>query len=878
MKRVRRYTRKKKIWALLLFILFMGITVAGGMGLYYVNNFGSYLFSKKELLQTGRFENTETLERKILGDTNQIFEYAGLSQLFGESSEENTEVPLYIARINGTEYTLCLKDLANIYEALYEEQGYGSGLLTGSEEGDYTAFLDLYAEPFAEYAAGESGDEELLESLRNEWRARSSEEKEAFIKEMGWEDYFGYSWFTRIPLENTAEILVYPGQQVTLTYEYYQQEETWRQAGFYSLYSQGEELLQRYYELTNLLDGEETNLRYVIRDEKAGILETNSSMKDPSELEGLEKYFSYDSETHKIRSSFTKTNLEYWQLDSLSGAVPGTDSGVSFAVGLDTRYPVQDDYKSMSEGYALCRPVLILALMALVFGILGGIPTFIYLLASVGHKEDFDEIRLDKFDQWPTEPAAALIVGGIFAFIKLCGFLAGVFARNFFTSSLIYTIMQCIAIIVSGIIGLIGFFSLVKRLKAGVVWKHSLLRRLLKKIGRGLKLLTKNWPASGKTIGVILVYWATTIPLCMFITINRFWGSDFLYVTGILLFSAIQLGAAGVLVWTAVKRNQILKGVEKISSGDLNYVIDDTGLLNSDKKLVDCINHIGSGLQDAVDTAVKSERMKADLITNVSHDIKTPLTSIINYVDLMKRERIEDETLRHYLDILDQKSQRLKTLTEDLVEASRASSGNINLQMERINYVELVRQTCGEFNERFQERGLTQVTSFPEQPLYVIADGRRVWRILENLFSNARKYAMPGTRVYVSVSQEGDRARFTMKNISESELNISGEELTERFTRGDTSRSTEGSGLGLAIAKSFTEIQGGVFDIYLNGDLFQVSVEFELAPKKEAAPVPPESAAEREAGTSPVRAERSERRAKKRFLKSTGLRGKREKP
>ena len=355
----------------------------------------------------------------------------------------------------------------------------------------------------------------------------------------------------------------------------------------------------------------------------------------------------------------------------------------------------------------------------------------------------------------------------------------------------------------------------------------------MKKIGRGLKLLTKNWPASGKTIGVILVYWATTIPLCMFITINRFWGSDFLYVTGILLFSAIQLGAAGVLVWTAVKRNQILKGVEKISSGDLNYVIDDTGLLNSDKKLVDCINHIGSGLQDAVDTAVKSERMKADLITNVSHDIKTPLTSIINYVDLMKRERIEDETLRHYLDILDQKSQRLKTLTEDLVEASRASSGNINLQMERINYVELVRQTCGEFNERFQERGLTQVTSFPEQPLYVIADGRRVWRILENLFSNARKYAMPGTRVYVSVSQEGDRARFTMKNISESELNISGEELTERFTRGDTSRSTEGSGLGLAIAKSFTEIQGGVFDIYLNGDLFQVSVEFELAPKKE---------------------------------------------
>ena len=221
--------------------------------------------------------------------------------------------------------------------------------------------------------------------------------------------------------------------------------------------------------------------------------------------------------------------------------------------------------------------------------------------------------------------------------------------------------------------------------------------------------------------------------------------------------------------------------------------------------------------------------MKADLITNVSHDIKTPLTSIINYVDLMKRENIEDETLKRYLEILDQKSQRLKNLTEDLVEASRASSGNISLQLERINFVELVKQACGEFSEKFEERGLIPVTSFPDYSLHVIADGRRVWRILENLFQNTKKYAMPGTRVYIIVGEYDGYATFTMKNISESELNITPEELTERFTRGDASRTTEGSGLGLSIAKSLTELQDGIFEIYLNGDLFQVTVQFEVA-------------------------------------------------
>ena len=223
---------------------------------------------------------------------------------------------------------------------------------------------------------------------------------------------------------------------------------------------------------------------------------------------------------------------------------------------------------------------------------------------------------------------------------------------------------------------------------------------------------------------------------------------------------------------------------------------------------------------------MKSERLKADLITNVSHDIKTPLTSIINYVDLLKREQIPNEKVQRYLEILDQKSQRLKNLTEDLVEASKASSGNLKLDIQDIDLVELVQQTNGEFEEKFQLRHLELVSSLPDRSIFIAADGRRLWRVLENLYNNAFKYAMESSRVYVDLVQEGDRVAFTIKNVSASPLNISPDELTERFVRGDVARTTEGSGLGLSIAKDLTRLQNGVLEITIDGDLFKVQVSF----------------------------------------------------
>ena len=226
---------------------------------------------------------------------------------------------------------------------------------------------------------------------------------------------------------------------------------------------------------------------------------------------------------------------------------------------------------------------------------------------------------------------------------------------------------------------------------------------------------------------------------------------------------------------------------------------------------------------------MKDERLKTDLITNVSHDIKTPLTSIINYVDLLKRENIQDPKIQGYLDILEAKAQRLKHLTEDVVEASKISSGNITMEYMNINFVEMINQTTGEFTEKFEKRNLQIVLNVPEKPVMVRTDGRRMWRVIENIYNNAAKYALEGTRVYANLIEKEHTVEFSLKNISEQPLNISADELTERFIRGDVSRSTEGSGLGLSIAKNLTELQGGKFELYLDGDLFKVTIVFPKA-------------------------------------------------
>ena len=279
-------------------------------------------------------------------------------------------------------------------------------------------------------------------------------------------------------------------------------------------------------------------------------------------------------------------------------------------------------------------------------------------------------------------------------------------------------------------------------------------------------------------------------------------------------------------------RDAVRKGMDEIAAGNLDYKVDLDEATGYNREMAEGVNKVSAGLKAAVENEMKSERMKAELITNVSHDIKTPLTSIINYVDILKRHDIEDDEVRSYVEILDRKSARLKQLVDDLVESSKISSGNITLDMHSIDLRQMIQQMNGEFREKFEERNLSLVCTLPEEPMMIQADGARLCRVIENLYSNAAKYSMPGSRVYVEGIIQPDangadpKVVFTIRNISEHALNISAEELTERFVRGDLSRNTEGSGLGLEIARNLTIMQGGTFDIILDGDLFKVVIGF----------------------------------------------------
>lgn len=274
---------------------------------------------------------------------------------------------------------------------------------------------------------------------------------------------------------------------------------------------------------------------------------------------------------------------------------------------------------------------------------------------------------------------------------------------------------------------------------------------------------------------------------------------------------------------------EIKDAIEAISHGKLDTMLDESKFHGQQKELAQAVNRIGEGMKSAVSENTKNERMKADLITNVSHDIKTPLTSIVNYVDLLKRTSIEDEKALNYIRIIDEKSQRLKVLTEELVEASKISSGNIKLDMQMIDFVELMYQCGGEFNERFEARDLTIVTKLLNESVYIQADGRQLYRVVENLYTNASKYALEKTRVYVEMEKKDDRVILSMKNVAKNPEGLHKYvDLTDRFVRGEESRTTEGSGLGLSIAKNLTLLMNGTFDVQVDGDLFIATISFKI--------------------------------------------------
>lgn len=461
--------------------------------------------------------------------------------------------------------------------------------------------------------------------------------------------------------------------------------------------------------------------------------------------------------------------------------------------------------------------------ISIIIGSLTLLACIVYLMLSIGHKKGITGIYLSKLDEIPLE-IYATIAGTLLS-------LEGVLLTVFITIAGNEVELFNIAIASALVMGILIYLTLVacvitliRRIKARKFWKTTLCYRVFNffrtKITNLIQDIFQNFSI---TVKALILYGGIIL------------GSVFLiscYATSGIGFFIFVLLAFWYYIFRKLLRiiNQwydIRKKIEEMYRGKVEEKLPIDGFKGEFKEIAIELNDISGGLSNAIEEGLKSERMKTELITNVSHDIKTPLTSIINYVDLLKKEDIQGEKVQEYLQILDAKSQRLKRLTEDLVEASKASSGNIKLTMKELKVKELISQVNAEFEDKFKEKGLNVIESGPEEEVSILADSKYVYRILENVYTNISKYALENSRVYIDIVEEKEKVRIEMKNISREKLNISEEELMQRFVRGDSARTTEGSGLGISIAKSLTELQKGKFTLHLDGDLFKVMIEFQ---------------------------------------------------
>ncbi|MEL7564551.1 MAG: HAMP domain-containing sensor histidine kinase [Dehalobacterium sp.] len=518
---------------------------------------------------------------------------------------------------------------------------------------------------------------------------------------------------------------------------------------------------------------------------------TNSSNKAKGYFQSFPAYIVFDGSEEKAFPAQVMENTRYHWLIPNSDQL-GTKDTIYVAFSkeyLDPRIEKWEENKIIITNSLKQIGGLLLAFLA----------AFIYLAAVIGRGQEKDqdqdkEVQLNFVDRIYNDLKlimCLLLIGSWF------GAMAALYHLK------IYQLVFPVTLLISSL-GLVLVLSLVKNIKNRNLFKHSLIYIIFYKLFRFIKDVYDSGSVAVKVLLVVIVY-----PIIAAVTFFMF---------------PITIGAA---VWFAHKKvkefNAIKEGVMKAKEGDIHYRIDVPGngefaMLASD------INSITDGLNKAVANEIKSERLKTELITNVSHDIRTPLTAIITYVDLLKNEK-DQAKMAEYIEVIDQKSQRLKILTEDLFEAAKASSGNIPVNFEEIELVSLITQGLGELDDKIQDRNLEFKLNHPKEKVFIKADGKLLWRAIENLFSNIFKYALTGSRVYIDIIDQGHEVMLIIKNISAFELNISADELMERFKRGDESRSSQGSGLGLSIAKSLIEMQKGSFKIEIDGDLFKAMVQ-----------------------------------------------------
>lgn len=461
---------------------------------------------------------------------------------------------------------------------------------------------------------------------------------------------------------------------------------------------------------------------------------------------------------------------------------------------------------------------IVFALVACFIGFL----LYAYLVKTAGIKDENGENRLGFFDKIPIEIILTLVAAEVFGF---CLMIDSILSDDRYIQLIIAALLAELAIGLLFIIYLSMTIS--ARIKNKAFLKSFIIYRIIAGIFKPFILLHKGIVNAIKKMPLYTVVFPIVALIC---------GSDFFFTlvfsniddeSDLLLFMFIKLCLLLLVSFIAVQIQKIHIGIDKISNGNLDYKINTKNMVPPFMKSAQQLNEIGKGMDLAIDEKVKSERLKAELITNVSHDIKTPLTSIINYVDILKREGLGSPNASAYLEVIDRQSARLKKLTEDLLEASKANTGNINVTITDIDVNVLLSQAVGEYSERLENSDLEPIMNLSEEDLTVKADGNLLWRIFDNLLSNICKYSKPGTRVYLETGYNNGKVTIIFKNISSQGLNISGDELMERFVRGDSSRNTEGSGLGLSIAKSLAVLQNADFRIDIDGDLFKSVISFD---------------------------------------------------
>lgn len=545
--------------------------------------------------------------------------------------------------------------------------------------------------------------------------------------------------------------------------------------------------LARYYAVKSQFDREYTNFYFNLKYISKGteVVFTNDSEKSSDDIRNLPSYAYADSNSLKVSTNFKSLPQNIVPMIQARNPFASNSVQYQFSVGIDTAFPKEDIFKISSIEYNNQRTTSVVGLTTLALSFLVAVISLGLLIVWTGHSNDREDkkIHLYNIDNCPVE----IVVIGFFIWGYIVEYFSPQFLEalenvigdfdewSFWSASLSFFLKYVVFVPM--------MFSIIRNYKADRLWKTSLLKKLVNLFGHYINSAEK--------------------------TNSR--------LSSYLLFVIPNLFAAAMI---------IILFVHFIREASLNAFLAAISTMIIILAIDFYTWRIATGLSEAVDRQVKSERLKADLITNVSHDLKTPLTSIISYVDLLKREDIDNPRVQEYLKVLDQKSTRLKTLTEDLVEASKASSGNVKIDFADINYNEIVEQALGEFEDKTSASKLEMVLNYPDHPVMISADGRHLWRVIENLLNNCCKYALRNSRVYVDIidNEEEGTASCTIKNISSRPLNISPEELTERFVRGDVSRTTEGSGLGLSIAKSLTRLMNGELIISIDGDLYKASI------------------------------------------------------